>query len=250
MSGQAGTWQSGEDVQLLENVLVATQTPPATRRALIQRACTGLLAAGSGGALLAGCGGSSSGHRATSRAGGTGASRREEIATIIDTAITAEALAVTYLSAVIPKAPRTPVEKFAPVLKAANQSEYHHYKALAALGAKPLTTTFWVPDSFFGTNLDGVWATLEVAEALFVNAYLIATTAFAQAGQSAQARYAAEIGAVEAEHLALVRFAGGKMPPNDLGFTSYAVREIGQSPPRWRRPGLDSASGAASRASS
>ncbi|MGI8429202.1 MAG: hypothetical protein ACR2OB_07840 [Solirubrobacteraceae bacterium] len=226
MSGHAGAWRSGEDVQRLENVLNDTPTPARTRRALLERASVGLLAAGSGSMLVTGCGGTSS--RQDASHASSGVAGREAIATIINTAITAEALAITYLSAVIPKAPGTPVERFAPVLKAANQSEYYHYRALAGLGAKPLTTTFWVPDYFFGTNLDEVWGTLEVAETLFVNAYLIATTAFAQAGQSTLARYAVEIGAVEAEHLALARFAGGKMPPNDLGFTAYAITEIGQ----------------------
>ncbi len=61
---------------------------------------------------------------------------------IIDTAATAEALAVTYLTAVVKSASGTPVAKFVPVLKAANAEEYDHYKVLRGLGAKPITTKF------------------------------------------------------------------------------------------------------------
>lgn len=71
-----------------------------------------------------------------------------------------------------------------------------------------------------------MFPTLEVAETLFVNAYLTAITTFAKAGKSNLARYASEISGVEAQHLALARFAAGKLP-NDLGFTDYSITSIG-----------------------
>ncbi len=224
------TWRTGEDVQMLENALADTSMTPKTRRALIERASATLLGAGGVGLLLAACGSSSSaGTTGTTRttqsagrsAGGSGA----EIKKIIDTAITAEALAVTYLSAVIKKSPGTPVAKYTSVLKAANAAEYDHYKVLSSLGAKPLTTRFWAPHAFFGPNLSGVFPTLEVAETLFVNAYLIAMTSFAQAGKTKLVRYASEIAGVEAQHLALARYAAGKLP-NNLGFADYSITSI------------------------
>ncbi|MGH2856041.1 MAG: hypothetical protein ACRDMJ_01000, partial [Solirubrobacteraceae bacterium] len=68
--------------------------------------------------------------------------------------------------------------------------------------------------------------TLQVAETLFVNAYLIGITAFAQAGQAKLARYASEISGTEAQHLVLANYAAGKMPPNDVGFTDYSINSI------------------------
>ena len=220
--------QTGEDVQLVENVLHDTSVPSDTRRSLVRRASAGLLTAGGTGALLAACGSSKTTSTTSSTPKTTTApatSSAGEIQTIINTAATAEALAVTYLSAVVKMSSGTPVAKFADVLKAANAEEYDHYKALTSLGAKPLTTKFWAPKAFFGSNLSGVFPTLQVAETLFVNAYLIAITAFAKAGKASLARYAGEICGVEAEHLALARFAGGKLP-NDLGFADYSITSI------------------------
>lgn len=228
-------WRSGEDVQVLENALAAAPIPAATRRAMLARASQGLLAAGAGGALLSACGGSSShSSQAAASAPHRGSKRQHrgrspELQGILDVAATAEAFAVTFLKEVISRTPGTFADQFVDVLKAANESEYHHYLALRKLGGKPRTTRFWIPENLFGPQLLELFTALEVAEALFVNLYLIATTAFAQVGNAALTRYAVEISAVEAEHLVLARYAASQMPPhnivygapNDIAFTSY-----------------------------
>jgi hypothetical protein len=233
MPEQQPAWRTGEDVQILENALRDTPMDQPTRGALLKRASGTLLAAGGLGTLLAACGSSGSGGSSSSSAAGAGSaassssssSSAPSIQKVMDTAITAEALAVTYLSAVIKAAPGTPVAKFTRVLKAANAAEYDHYKALQSLGAKPITTKFWAPKAFFGPGLSGVFPTLELAETLFVNAYLIAMTEFAQAGKTKYVRYASEIAGVEAQHLALARYAAGKLP-NDVGFADYSITSI------------------------
>lgn len=223
MSDQHPVWQSGEDVQLLENALSDSSLDPRTRRTLVQKAGMSLLGFGGAGLLLAACGSSSK--KKTTTTTSPSSSSASEIKTIIDTAVTAEALAVTYLTAVVKSSASTPVAKFNDVLKAANAEEYDHYRVLTGLGAKPITTKFWAPNAFFGPHLSGVFPTLQLAETLFVNAYLIAITTFAKAGKSNLARYASEISGVEAQHLALARFAGGKLP-NNLGFTEYTITSI------------------------
>jgi len=228
MSEHHRVWQSGEDVQVLENALRDSELPEGTRGTMLKRASVSLLGLSGAGALLAACGSSSNKTTSTSKPATSAAASSgsaSEIKQIIDTAATAEALAVTYLSAVIKQSAGTPVAKFAEVLKAANAEEYDHYKALRSLGAKPLTTKFWAPSAFFGSNLSGVFPTLQVAETLFVNAYLIAITTFAQAGKSDLVRYASEIAGVEAQHLALARYAAGKLP-NNLGFADYSINSI------------------------
>jgi hypothetical protein len=202
---------SPDDAQRAENVLGDVELAPDTRRALLRRLSAG--AASFGVLGLAACGGSS---KSSSTAAAAPATSADKLATLVNTAITAEALAVTYLSGLlqnnlIPK-------QFTKVIKAANQAEYDHFKALQSLGAKPLTTKFWAPNAFFDKSK--VFATIETAETLFVNAYLIAMTEFAKAGKSDQARYAGEILGTEAEHLALSRFAQGKLPNNDA-FMGY-----------------------------
>jgi len=148
------------------------------------------------------------------------------IVSIVNDAVTAEALAVTYLTGLIENAGKIGIpDSLVPVLKAANAAELDHYKALRSLGAQPLTTKFWAPNAFFASSQD-VFATIEFAETQFINAYLIAITAFAKAGKDSLARYAGEILGTEAEHRALARFAQGKLP-NNVGFESYKIHTIG-----------------------
>jgi hypothetical protein len=196
-----------DDVQRLENVLDDVPTEGLTRRVLLKRATVtaAMASAAIPGEALA-------------------QSTSSDVTTIINTAITAEALAVTYLTGLIQNASATGVTKFLDVLKAANAAEYDHYKALKSLGAKPLTTRFWAPDAFFKPGEP--FKVLETAETLFVDAYLIGATTFAKAGKPDLARYAGEIGAVEAQHLALVRLAQNKLP-DDRAFQAYPITNIG-----------------------
>ncbi len=200
-----------EDVQRLDNVLSDTDMPAVTRRGLLGKAAAGTVAAGAIGAF-----GPLPAAFASSNT----------IVSIVNDAVTAEALAVTYLSGLIENASKIGIPaSLVPVLKAANAAEFDHYKALRSLGAKPLTTKFWAPNAFFASSKD-VFATIEFAETQFVNAYLIAITAFAKAGKDSLARYAGEILGTEAEHRALARFAQGKLP-NNVGFESYETHTIG-----------------------
>lgn len=200
-----------DDLQRLDNVLADTSTSVITRKALLKRAAVGAAAAGAAGAF----GPVSS---AFAKAEGS-----DSISSIIDAAVTAEALAVTYLTGLIENAKATGVTKFVEVLKAANAAEEDHYRALRSLGAKPLTLKFWAPDAFFKPGEP--FKVLEFAEGQFVNAYLIGTTAFAKAGKADLARYAGEILGTEAQHLALARFAQGKLP-NNVGFMNNRTHAI------------------------
>ena len=205
----------GEDIQRLDNVLADTKMHALTRRGLVGRAAAGAAAAGAIGAL---------GPIPAALARGHGGGN--SITTIVKDAVTAEALAVTFLTGVIENASKIGIpDNLVPVLKAANAAEFDHLKALRSLGGKPLTTKFWAPNAFFASAND-VFATIEYAETQFVNAYLIAITAFAKAGKTSYARYAGEILGTEAEHRALARFAQNKLP-NNLGFELYKIRTIG-----------------------
>ena len=192
-----------DDVQTLDNAFQRHGLPPLTRRAL--------LATAAGAAVAAGVPGIASAANADSAM---------EIGTA---AVTAEALAVTYLSNLIEKGGHAFPKPVQNVLKAANHAEQDHYQALHGLGFKPLTTKFWIPNAAF--NPKNAAPIIEYLESVFVNAYLIGTTAFAGAGQADFARYTVEIGAVEAEHRTLARALQGKLGDN-LAFTSYTVNTI------------------------
>lgn len=196
-----------QDTQTLENVLADACLSDGTRRHFLGRAAATT-------AVLAGLG-------PLEAAGAeTGMDTPE---TVLNTAITAEALAVTFLTGLLTPQPAASVAKFVPILKAATQAEFDHYQTLSSLGATPMTTRFWVPDDFFKPA--NIFPTLEIAETLFVNAYLIGATVFASSASATNARYAAEIAGVEAQHRALVRFAQNKLP-NDVAFESYRLHSM------------------------
>jgi len=197
---------TADDAQTLENVFEKHRLPPLTRRALLASA-----AGAAGAAAVAGVPGLAA------------AANADSVMQVGTAAVTAEALAVTYLSHLIKKDGHAFPKSAAQVLKAANAAEQDHYLALRSLGFKPLTTKFWIPDvAFSAKNAPPI---IEYLESVFVNAYLIGTTTFAAAGQADAARYTVEIGAVEAEHRTLARALQGKLPDN-LAFTSYTVKTI------------------------
>lgn len=208
MSNETSVGLAPDDIQRIDNVLADGRVPDLTRRKLLQRAAVTAAAAGS----------------LTLGSVGPAFASSDDVATVVNTAVTAEALAVTYLTGVIENlGTARPIKPFVPVLRAANAAEHDHLKALKSLGAKPLTTKFWAPDSFFEPK--NVFPTIEVAETLFVNAYLIGISVFTDAGKDDYARYAGEILGTEAEHRTLARFAQGKLP-NNVGFEDYSITSM------------------------
>jgi len=188
-----------------------------TRRALLEQAGVGLLAAG--GALAVA--------REASAAGT--ASTAEVPAVIASTIVTAEHFGVTFLTQAVRQAPGTPSEMFVNVLKAANTAEFDHIPALRAMGGRPLTTRFWIPDAAFGGGGAGLFATIEMVENIEISAYLTAVTAFSQVRRARDARVLAAAMGTEAEHRVLARSARAtiaKLPgvPNDKSFESYTIR--------------------------
>jgi hypothetical protein len=209
---------SPEDLQYLDNVLEDTGSTPRTRRSLLKHAAVGAAAVGVFGPA-------SSALAASTRSSG------DSIDTVITTAVTAEALAVTVLTAAVKTSPGTKAAPFIPVLKSANYTEFRHYQVLGSLGAKPLTTKFWIPNAALGAGNINLFKTIEAAETLFVNAYLIGITTFAKAKKDSLARYAGEILGTEAEHRVLARYAesvinGLKHVPNNLGFELYKFKSM------------------------
>jgi hypothetical protein len=145
---------------------------------------------------------------------------------VLDFLITQEQLGVAFVSAAIEKTPGTPSEAFLPVLRNVVTAEYNHTEGLKNIGAKPLTTRYWLPDALFGDGGLGLFTTIEAVETIEVSMYLIGVSAFAHAGEEVGARLCAEAMGVEAVHRALARFAQGQLgkdvgPPNDVGFENF-----------------------------
>ncbi|MGH3026671.1 MAG: hypothetical protein ACRDLR_09510, partial [Gaiellaceae bacterium] len=213
-----------DELQTLDNVLADTGASGHTRRWLLQRAGAGALAAGAVGAF---------GPVAQAFGASSRRSLGETPEVTLNTAVTAEVFANVFLAEAIGRAPGTPSgnEPLLTVLKAAGAAEYDHYAALTKLGAKPMTMQIWVPEALFGDGGNALFQNIEVAETLFVNAYLIGVTNFGNAGAADSARYAAEILGTEAEHRVLARTAQGLISgfpevPNDFGFEQFIPHDL------------------------
>jgi hypothetical protein len=124
-------------------------------------------------------------------------------------------------------------------IKAAAREELEHYKVLRSVGGEHLADPhrIWVPDAVFA-NRTNFLSTLEVGDQIFVNAYLIATLAWGNAGNGRLATIAAEFMGVEAVHRALARQSLGKLG-NDRVFMKFDQRETAPDAPNKGQPGFD-----------
>jgi len=166
---------------------------------------------------------------ASKRRGGT-----NDPQTILNIAATAEVLA-TIVNTVGPekvKLDRTTKRN----VKAAAYEELIHYNTLDSLGGEPVSKMIWVPNAVF-KNKRSLLETLEVGDQIFINAYLIATTVFGDAGDGETARYAAEFMGVEAVHRALARQSLGKLG-NDRAFMKYDDVEQARGAPNKGQAGF------------
>jgi hypothetical protein len=150
----------------------------------------------------------------------------------LDFTVTQEQFGVTAVTAAIRKAPGTPSEQFVPVLRAAVTTEFRHVQALKAIGAKPLTSRFWVPDAVFDGGVR-LFTSLAVVEAIEVSLYLVGITEFSARSNASAARLCAEALGTEAEHRVLARFAASQLgaptaPPNNLGFEAFPYKTTGE----------------------
>ncbi len=189
---------------------------PQTRRAVLGRAVIGLAAAG-GAASFVG--------RAAA------ATSVDSAAQVLGFIVTQEQFGVTFLTEAVRRAPGTPSAQFLPVLKAANTTEFDHVRGLQRLGAKPLTSRFWIPDAAFGAGGAGLFASIEAVETIELSMYLIGVTALTLRKQAFGARVCAEAMATESEHRVLARSAQSalgvkKQVANNISFAPFDLRTV------------------------
>jgi hypothetical protein len=189
-----------------------------TRRRMLGRA--GALAAAGGVATLA-------------RPGAAGATGMEwSLRRFLDFTVTQEEFGVTVLTNAIRRAPGTPSAQFVPVLRAAVTTEFTHVQALEAIGGRPLTSRFWIPNAVFDGGV-GLFTSLAVVEAIEVSLYLVGVSLFSGRSDAFGARLCAEALGTEAEHRVLARFAASQLgaptaPPNNVGFEPFPYKNSTQ----------------------
>jgi len=121
-------------------------------------------------------------------------------------------------------------------IQAAAREELIHYDYLVSIGGVPVTKKIWVPDAVFARRSNFLNA-LEVGDQIFVNAYLIATKVFGDAGNGGVAAVTAETMAVEAVHRALARQSNYKLG-NDRAFARFNTSEEARDSPVFGGPGF------------
>lgn len=189
-----------------------------TRRRMLGRA--GALAAAGGIASLA----------APDTAGA--AITDSSLGSFLNFTVTQELFGVTAVTNAIRKAPGTPSEQFVPVLRAAVTTEFTHAQSLKAIGAKPSTSKFWIPNAVFDGGV-GLFTSLAAVEAIEISLYLVGVSIFSLLRDPDGARLCAEALGTEAEHRVLARFAASVLgaptaPPNNVGFEPFPYRSTTQ----------------------
>jgi hypothetical protein len=149
---------------------------------------------------------------------------------IVSVLATFEAFGVTLLTEAVRRAPGTPSAQFSGVLTAANTTEFFHLQALRRLGARPLTTRFWIPNAVLDGGA-GLFGALAAQEEVEISAYLVGVTQATRNRDAFGARLFAEALGTEAEHRVLARFArativgaGTNEAPNNRGFEAFKQR--------------------------
>jgi hypothetical protein len=161
----------------------------------------------------------------------------EPAQTIIDLAATAEAFAVTALGHALDNAATGKLKlskEHIQTLTAARAEEQAHYDYLTGAGAKAQTLDFSVPSDAIVTDPTTFLTTLIALEEAFIAAYLAAAQEFSILGEGKLAQVALQIGAVEAEHRAGLRYyaiqAGAESgTPNDVAFEKALFTSVGEA---------------------
>lgn len=190
----------------------------------------------------------------------------EAVQDILNAAITFEHLAVTVLTtALTTAAAQLQLNVLATTLvQSFLAHDVAHLDFLASLGGTPLTTTFTIPPPVFSQGAVGFLIGGEALETLETGGYMAATREFAELGQPTLAKNAFQVGAIEAQHVGLIRgalqIAGvpGYTPAANKAFATdlllyvrdeiavlRAVGLIGGSAPPVSFPGRDAALAAA-----
>ena len=142
----------------------------------------------------------------------------------INAAITLEAFAVTFYGAARGRSGigfDDAVSRFA---RAAQCEEEAHFHFFEAAGAVPATTAFTIPADRL-RNQASFLSALEELEAILVGMHMAAARQFASNLDLRLVEIGYQIGAVEAQHLALTRLFRDERVPSDRAFARWMFRE-------------------------
>lgn len=143
----------------------------------------------------------------------------------INAAITIEAFAVTFYGAARGRGGDLELDDdVTHFVRAAQCEEEAHYHFFAAAGGAPSTTRFTIAERRLSTQKRFLNALLDI-ESLLVGAHMAAARRFAAAGNLRLVEIAYQIGAVEAQHLAITRLSLGERLAANRAFAGWMFRE-------------------------
>lgn len=142
-----------------------------------------------------------------------GQSTGDDVETIVNLATTAELIATTHYYTVLTESDIALTPEETNILMGFLDAELQHLEILYANSGLPLATRFYIPSGVYNDREQFSEIT-EQLETTFIGAYLAATRQFAELGFPLLAGTAAQVGAIEQEHLAIVRAIGGRRPNN------------------------------------
>jgi hypothetical protein len=147
---------------------------------------------------------------------------------ILDVLVTAEAFAVTFLGLARQRAGGIDLgDDGERLLRVAQCEDEAHYHGLLDAGGRPTTTTFTIGARPV-RDRDTLWETIVDLKANFVGAYMAAGRRFAALGELRLVELAYQIGAVEAQHLALARQLLGEPVASDRAFADWRFHDVAE----------------------
>lgn len=142
----------------------------------------------------------------------------------LNAAATLEAFAVTFYGAARGRSGIGLDDAVSRFARAAQCEEEAHFHFFDAAGAVPVTTLFTIPDDRL-RNQAGFLSALEEIETLLVGMHMAIARQVAASGDLRLVEIGYQIGAVEAQHLALTRLFRDERVPSDRAFARWMFRE-------------------------
>jgi len=146
----------------------------------------------------------------------------------VNAAITLEAFAVTFYGVARGQSGIGLDDAVSRFARAAQCEEEAHFHFFEAAGAVPSTTSFTIPDNQL-RNQSNFLTALEEVETVLVGFYMAAARQFASNLDLRLVEIGYQIGAVEAQHLALTRLFLDERLPSDRAFARWMFREPAES---------------------
>lgn len=176
--------------------------------------------------VLAGLG--ASGAASLVRGVDLGALQSPDTAQILAPLATLEAFLTTFLGAARERSERLRFnDQQSRLLRVAQCEDEAHYNNLVAAGTEATTTRFTLSGSHY-RDREAFFQSFESVKQIAVGAYMAAARELAAVSDLRFVEIAYQIGAVEAQHLALGRFLAGDRLPADRAFARWQFRSTAE----------------------